>query len=138
MNAATFRFEDAYPSHPGSSLTPLMPIVLSHGDQQMNAMGLLDSGSAVNVLPFAQGLRLGLTWEEQQTPLVLSGNLARFPARGVLVSGSVAHFPPVQLVFAWTKADEVPLILGLANFFLEFDVCFFRARLEFEVKRRLE
>jgi hypothetical protein len=77
---------------------------------------------------------LGFVWEDEKTPLALSGNLARLPARGVLVSASVASFAPVRLVFAWTQADDVPLLLGQMNFFLAFDVCFFRARAEFEVK----
>ena len=42
-------------------------------------------------------------------------------------------FPAVNLAFAWTQAPDIPLILGQANFFFEFDVCFFRARSEFEV-----
>ncbi len=42
-------------------------------------------------------------------------------------------FPMVSLAFAWTQATDVPLILGQANFFFEFDVCFFRARSEFEI-----
>lgn len=43
-------------------------------------------------------------------------------------------FPTIDLAFAWTQAPNVPLILGQANFFFEFDVCFFRARSEFEVR----
>jgi hypothetical protein len=39
----------------------------------------------------------------------------------------------VQLVFAWTKAVQVPLILGQVNFFMEFDVCFYRSQLYFAV-----
>jgi hypothetical protein len=38
------------------------------------------------------------------------------------------------LAFAWTQASNIPLILGQANFFLEFDVCFSRVRSEFEVR----
>ncbi len=111
-----------------------MPFVLSQGDRRVQATGLLDTGAAVNVLPYPTGEQLGFVWEEQKTPLVLSGNLSRLPARGVLVSAAVAHFAPVRLVFAWTQAHDVPLLLGQTNFFLEFDACFFRARSEFEVK----
>ncbi len=136
--AARFPFVDANPAQPGTSLLPLLPFVLSQGGRQVEALGLLDTGAAVNVLPYSLGEQLGFVWEEQTTPLVLSGNLARLPARGVVVSGVVAHFAPVHLVFAWTQADDVRLILGQTNFFLEFDACFFRARSEFEVKPKSE
>ena len=43
-------------------------------------------------------------------------------------------FLPVRLAFAWVKSPGVPLILGQTNFFLEFDVCFYRSKLEFVVE----
>jgi hypothetical protein len=132
--AVRFRFADAKPGQPGGSLMPLLPPVLSHGGRHREAVGLLDTGAAVNVLPYSLGEHLGFVWEDEKAPLALSGNLARLPARGIIVSASVVPFVPVRLVFAWTQADDVPLLLGQMNFFLEFDVCFFRARGEFEVK----
>ncbi|MCU0550267.1 MAG: hypothetical protein MUC48_13030 [Leptolyngbya sp. Prado105] len=50
-----------------------------------------------------------------------------------MVDAQVSSFPKVDLAFAWTQAADAPLILGQANFFFEFEVCFFRARSEFEV-----
>jgi hypothetical protein len=44
-----------------------------------------------------------------------------------------ASFPPVDLAFAWTQSTEVPMILGQVNFFMEFDVCFFRSQAALEV-----
>jgi hypothetical protein len=41
---------------------------------------------------------------------------------------------PARLVFAWTRADNIPVILGQINFFLTFDVCFFRGESIFEVR----
>ena len=32
------------------------------------------------------------------------------------------------------RSTNVPLILGQANFFFEFEACFFRARSEFEIR----
>ncbi|QEH31948.1 hypothetical protein OJF2_04150 [Aquisphaera giovannonii] len=49
----------------------------------------------------------------------------------------VATFPPTRLVFAWTRSDTVPVLLGQVNFFMEFDVCFFRSRSEFELRPRI-
>ena len=131
--AARFPFSDANPGRPGTSLMPLLPLVLSRGELQVEAVGLLDTGAAVNVLPYSLGEQLGLVWGEQKVPVVLSGNLARLPARGVLVSVTVAPFAPARLAFAWTQADDI-LLLGQTNFFLEFEACFFRAQSEFEVK----
>lgn len=110
-----------------------LPITLRHTSQRVSAAGLLDTGSTVNVLPFSLGLQLGFVWDEQTTLPSLTGNLAKVPARGVIVSGQVGGFAPVDLAFAWTLTDEAPLLLGQINFFMEFDVCFFRSLSMFEV-----
>lgn len=110
-------------------LRPLLPITL--GNREIP--GLLDSGADVNVLPYHLGLALGAVWENQQTAVQLSGNLANYEARGLLLTATVANFPPVTLAFAWTRAEDVPLILGQVNFFAEFEVCFFRSRKLFSV-----
>lgn len=34
------------------------------------------------------------------------------------------------------KTNNAPLILGQTNFFMEFEVCFYRFKLEFELKPR--
>jgi hypothetical protein len=134
-DAVRFPFVDTDPSLPaGASLMPLMPLTLSHNGREATTMGLVDSGAAVNVMPYSLGDQLGFAWDQQRTQIRLTGNLAQLPARGVVVLASVAHFPPVRLAFAWTQADDVRLILGQANFLMEFDVCFFRSRSEFDVR----
>jgi hypothetical protein len=95
---------------------------------------LLDTGSIVNILPYSIGVRLGAIWEEQTTSVILAGNLASVEARGLLVDAQVGDFDPVRLVFAWSLSDDAPLLLGRMNFFLEFDVCFYRSQLVFEVR----
>jgi hypothetical protein len=112
---------------------PYLPLTLSLNGQSLKAEGLLDTGASVNVLPYQLGLQLGLIWENETLSVVLAGNLARFEARAVIVDAQVYSFPMVNLAFAWTQATDVPLILGQANFFFEFNVCFFRARSEFEI-----
>jgi hypothetical protein len=52
----------------------------------------------------------------------------------VVLSAVVGSFPPVRLAFAWAQTDAVLVILGQVNFFLEFDVCFFRSQGVFEVR----
>jgi len=116
-----------------ASLAPMLPLTLV-GARAIAAAGLLDTGAAVNVLPYSTGVELGFVWERQTTSVKLSGNLSIVDARAVLVSAVVGTFAPVRLAFAWTNVDTVPVILGQVNFFLEFDVCFFRSRQHFEIR----
>jgi len=94
---------------------------------------LLDSAATVNVLPYQIGEQLGAIWDQQTIAMELSGNLAQLESRGLLVIAEVEDFAPVQLGFAWTQSDNVPLILGQVNFFETFDVCFFRSEFAFEI-----
>lgn len=93
----------------------------------------MDSGAALSVLPHDIGLQLGYQWNQQSIPVQLGGNLAACEARAVLTMASVGSFPPAQLAFAWADNDNVPLLLGQMNFFLEFDICFYRSRSVIEV-----
>jgi hypothetical protein len=115
---------------------PVLPLSLSGSQNTLAASGLLDTGATVNVLPYLLGIELGYVWEQQTTVLDLTGNLAQYEARAVFVRAIVGNFLPVQLIFAWTQADNVPLILGQVNFFMEFNVCFYRHELAFEVQSR--
>jgi len=114
---------------------PLVPLELKFKNSQIvQAHGLLDSGATVSVLPYGLGVRLGAVWEAQTTRVTLAGNLAAQEARALLVQARVGDVGPVSLVFAWTRAENVPLLLGQVNFFEEFDVCFHRSRRQFEVE----
>jgi len=113
---------------------PYLPFTLELKGKKKEVFGLLDSGSTVNVLPYNVGLELGAVWEDQRIPLKLKGNLANFEARALFLTAKILDFPSVDLAFAWTRSEFSTLILGQTNFFLEFDVCFFRASQEFEVK----
>jgi hypothetical protein len=115
---------------------PILPITLMRREATVNALALLDTGASVNVLPYGIGLNLGLAWERQTTILSLTGNLAQHESRLVTLQGKVGEFKPVKFAFAWTQAETVPLILGQVNFFLEFDVCFYRSLQFFDVRRR--
>jgi hypothetical protein len=127
-----FPFLDAVPGRPGYALMPLLPVTLSYGETSISHEALVDSGAAVSVLPYSIGFQLGLDWERSPN-VVLTGNLARITAKGIIVSGAVGFLPPVRLVFAWTQSDDVRMIVGQANFFMEFDVCLFRSRQFFEI-----
>jgi hypothetical protein len=129
-----FPYGGTQPERSNSGSLAYLPITLINGNRSLAVLGLLDSGSTVSVLPRTVGLQLGLLWEEQPTPIYLTGSLAKLPARGVIIEGVVGEFSRVELAFAWTQADNVPILLGQMNFFMEFNVCFFRAKLEFEIK----
>jgi hypothetical protein len=113
---------------------PLLTLFLQYGGRSFTVSGLLDTGATVNVLPYQVGLELGAEWDDIGERLKLTGNLARFEARPLIVSTTVASFPPVNLIFAWTRAENAPLLLGQVNFFSEFNVCFYRSELAFEIK----
>jgi hypothetical protein len=122
------------PASGATSLLPFLPIKLELRGQAVPVMGLVDSAATVNVLPYDIGVQLGAVWEEQTNSVQLTGNLAKQEAKALVVTGTVGKFKPVRLAYAWTKSNSVPVLLGEVNFFMEFDVCFFRARSVFEIR----
>lgn len=133
LEGQRFSFTERTDSFGQVSTMPYLALTLSNGNKSLEVMALLDTGASVNVLPYEIGLQLGAVWEEQTVPIALSGNLANNEARGVVLSGKVANFTPILLAFAWTQSNDAPLILGHMNFFAEFNVCFYRHELAFEV-----
>jgi hypothetical protein len=120
-----------------ASLMPRLALMLALRDQKLDVEGLLDTGAAVNVSPYAMGIALGAAWEAQTTIVPLVGNLGQFEARALVLKAMHPRITPgraVQLIFAWTRAENAPLIFRQMNFFLEFDVCFYRAQGVFEVQ----
>jgi len=134
VEAQRFSFTEIDKSLGAASSLPYLPLTLNYQDTSLSVSGLLDTGATVNVLHYDIGRQLGTVWDQQATPVHLTGNLARFEAQVLIVSATVGRFVPVRLAFAWTQANNIPLILGQVNFFLEFDVCFFRSQKIFEVK----
>jgi hypothetical protein len=112
---------------------PRVPLSLSQADQRVEAVGLVDSGATVNVLPYELGIQLGGVWDDRRAIIQLAGNLSNQPAMPFSATAEIGDFVPTELVFAWVRSPNAPLILGQTNFFLEFDVCFYRSKSEFEV-----
>ena len=133
LNAQRFNFTEGFDAFGVPDALPQLPLALTYQDTSVEVLALLDTGASVNVLPYSLGIQLGAVWEEQTTSVTLAGNLASVEARGLLVSAKIGDFDPVRLVFAWSLSDDAPLLLGRMNFFLEFDVCFYRSQLAFEV-----
>jgi len=111
----------------------MLPLTLE-SIQRVGVSALLDTGAAVNVLPFTIGTRLGFDWDRETIPVSLSGNLASADARVINLFGHVGSLSAVRLIFAWANTDAVPVILEQVNFFYEFDICFFRSRQVFEIR----
>ena len=128
-----FAFTEIDPTLGALSTLPYLPIILTYQNQSIRGSGLLDTGSSVNVLPYEMGLSLGAVWENQTLSIPLGGNLARFEARALVLTANVGRFDPIELAFAWTQDRNAPLILGHMNFLLEFDMCFYRSELAFEI-----
>lgn len=132
--AQRFPYVEINPSLGSASALPYVPLRLQYQQNAVSVSALVDSGAALNVLPYNVGLQLGMVWEQQTIPVQLTGNLAESDARAIIVTGTVGQFAPVRLAFAWTRNIRVPVIVGQVNFFMEFDVCFFRSRSVFEIK----
>jgi hypothetical protein len=135
--AQRFNFVEGFDTFGVPDALPQLPLSLTYRDSSVEVSALLDTGASVNVLPYSIGVQLGANWEEQTTSVILAGNLAAIEARGLLVSAKISEFDQVRLVFAWGSSDDIPLLLGRMNFSLEFDVCFYRSQLAFELRPRL-
>ena len=128
-----FRYSTTAPAQDESDSLPRVPLVLRSGVQVVDVVGLVDSGATVNVLPYEVGAQLGAVWDDRKANIRLAGALGSEPAIPLFAMAQIGDLPLVRLAFAWVKRSDVPLILGQTNFFMEFDVCFYRSRLEFEV-----
>lgn len=129
-----FRYSTTGPTQDEFDSLPRLPLTLRYGDQEIEVMGLVDSGATVNVLPYEVGIQLGAEWEAQKATIPLAGSLGRQLAMPFFVMATVGDYEPVRLAFAWVNTPNMPLLLGQTNFFMEFDVHFYRSRLEFEVE----
>ena len=69
-------------------------------------------------MPYNVGVQLGAIWEEQRFSVTLAGNLASAETKGLLVLAKIGDFEPVQLAFAWTRVNNIPILLGRTIFLL--------------------
>ncbi|MGD1858075.1 MAG: hypothetical protein ACFB2W_27885 [Leptolyngbyaceae cyanobacterium] len=93
----------------------------------------MNSGATVNVLPYEVGLKLRVIWDARKAVIQLVGNLGGQPAMQLFAMTDVEGCGFIRLAFAWARAENIPVILGQTNFFMEFDVCFYRSKMEFDV-----
>lgn len=114
---------------------PMLPLTLRANGLQHMATALVDSGADVNVLPWSVGASLGFVWEPNKATIRVAG-ISQGAATPVLLSADFGDVQGATLAFAWCQTDSVPLVLGQTNFFMEFDICFFRSRGEFQIVRK--
>jgi hypothetical protein len=77
--------------------------------------GSLDTSATVNMLPHDLGRQLGAVWEQQTTPVRLTGNLARFDAPNGRIPGLPGPTPIVgSILVTWETASELDT-LGLLD-----------------------
>ena len=119
-----------------SDLAPFLPIELKRNGVSLQVEALVDSGSDLSILPFSMGKLFGVDWDSLNVPGSVKGSAGHVAGKIMVLSGHVKPFAPVDLLFLWVQTDGFPLIFGQANFFLEFDVCFFRSQAQFQVQPR--
>jgi len=114
---------------------PLVSIQLAHNATTITVPAVVDSGSALNILPHDIGLSLNLNWNNQTYPLDLDGILTGTQAYAILLQAKIEPFPLLKLAFAWINkpSTEVHVLLGQVNFFQEFDVHFYGYQKVFEI-----
>jgi len=128
-----FKYSVSNPSQNEFDSLPRLTLILRCNNLHVETSGLVDSGATINVLPYQVGIRLGEIWDDRKAYIRLAGNLGNFMGIPLAATAQIGDFEPVRLAFAWVKTDDIPLILGQTNFFMEFDVCFYRSKLEFEI-----
>ncbi|MBX3058806.1 MAG: hypothetical protein KF770_20265 [Anaerolineae bacterium] len=117
---------------------PLVNISLSNETTTVTVPAVVDSGAALNILPYDVGLSLNLNWDKQTYPLDLGGILTGTRAYAVLLQAKVEPFSPLRLAFAWIDkpGTEVRVLLGQVNFFQEFDIHFYGCDKAFEIAHK--
>lgn len=124
------------PAYPGLEPgLPKIPILLTHQGRSCSVQAIVDSGASINVLPYDIGVQIGFIWEIQTFTLPVAQWLSGSEAFGVLLTGRIDPFPPVELAFAWAQksSNDIPIILGQTNFFQQFDVVFSGCQQLFEI-----
>ena len=127
---ASFRFT-AKSSRP-DNLMAVLPLQISIDSRSVEVSGMIDTASAINVLPYSLGAALGAIWEEQRVLGNLTGALSRVETRGLAVQASnpeIEGAQDVSLLFAWANTDDVPVLFGQFNFLMKLMSAFIGLRI---------
>ncbi len=126
------------PMPPFSGGMPVVTVRLAHEESSCDTLALVDSGAAMNLLPFECGKQLGFVWNEQHLALPMGGLLPDAQAFAVPVTLTLDPFDPIELAFAWTNVpqERLRVLLGQINFFHHFKVTFAAYERYFEIARK--
>ncbi|TVS14294.1 MAG: hypothetical protein EA424_19910 [Planctomycetaceae bacterium] len=72
-----FRYSTSDLTQHESDSLPWLPVVLRVGTRAVEAIGMVDSGATVNVLPFELGVELGAEWDDRKAILQVSESRSR-------------------------------------------------------------
>jgi hypothetical protein len=61
-----FKYSTTSPTQNEFDSLPRIPLILRRGDRSIEAIGLIDSGAIVNVLPYQLGIQLGAEWDDNR------------------------------------------------------------------------
>lgn len=112
MMCMPLKYSTSSPDQNEFDSLPKLPLLLRRENKEIEAVGLVDSGATVNVLPYELGLGLGGIWDDRRAIIQLAGNLSNQPAMPFAAIAQVGEFPPVEFLFTWVKRPNTPLILG--------------------------
>jgi hypothetical protein len=106
------RYSTTHASQRPSDSLPRLEMMLSSQGKSIGILGLVDSGSTINVLPYQAGLELGFRWDANKAGVRLSGNLAVHKAIPVMAMGEVGSFEPVHSIEAHPTCcvERVPIV----------------------------
>lgn len=113
---------------------PYLPLEISSPSATISVLGLLDSGTTFSVIPHDLGVRLGLNWSSYAHTVVLGGAAGGIVAKFVSLTITIPPFAPEPQLFAWSPTDSVPILLGTASFFFNYDVFLCRRHSYFEIQ----
>lgn len=127
------------PMPPFSGGMPVVNVCLTHDECSCIVPALVDSGAAMNLLPFECGKQLGFVWNEQRLDLPMGGLLPETKAFAVPVTLTLDPFEPIELAFAWTNVpqERLRVLLGQINFFHHFKVTFTAYERHFDISPKL-
>lgn len=95
------RYTTTHSSQQPTDVLPRVERLFTANGREPIALGLVDSGATVNVLPYQIGLNLDFEWDADLARVQLSGNLSVFKAMPVAAMARLGDFDPVKLIFAW-------------------------------------
>lgn len=123
------------PMPPFSGGMPVVNVSLAHKNHSLITHALVDSGAAMNLLPYECGRELRFVWEDQRLSLPMGGLLPDAKTFAIAVKFTLNPFPPIELAFAWTDVSQTKLrvLLGQINFFQHFKVTFTAYEKHFEI-----